>query len=53
MFSDLQKAGFKKKEKGYIYGENIKNLTDIDIKDLYVKEFEPYLNYGDKNENIK
>lgn len=53
MFLDLQKAGFKIKEKGLLYGEKIKKLSEIEIKDLFIKEFEPTFNIGDKNENIK
>lgn len=48
MFLDLQKAGFKIIEKGIVYGESIKNLSDIDIKNLIEKEFVPFYKLGDR-----
>lgn len=43
----MQTAGFKIREKGIVYGETIKNLSDIDIKILFEKEFVPFYKYGD------
>ena len=35
MFLDLQRAGFQIREKGKLYGETVKNLSGIDIKNLF------------------
>lgn len=47
LFLDLQRAGFQIREKGKLYGETVKNLSGIDIKNLFEKEFVPFYNYGD------
>jgi len=49
----LHTAGLKIRKKGKLYGETIKNLLEIDINNIFEKEFVPDEDCGDKNENIR